>query len=101
MQIISRAVSSASTWSGIEPSACPSRMRPAMKVLVGLELRRDARPHHRIDRRQLDCAADHDAAAAPLTALGVLDIRQQHVAHPLAAVRPPRRRGRGSAPGAP
>ena len=31
MQIISRAVSSASTWRGIEPSACPSRMRPAMK----------------------------------------------------------------------
>src|SRR3954447_4173399 len=65
------------------------------EAFVGLEPRADEGGHHRIDRGQFDRAADHETAAPPLSALGMLYIRQQQVAQPLAAVGAFRRRATG------
>src|SRR4051795_8355599 len=65
------------------------------EAFVGLEPRADEGGHHRIDRGHFYRAADHETAAPPLAALGMLYIRQQQVAQPLAAVGALRRRATG------
>ena len=62
------------------------------EAFVGRKLRADAGADDGIACGQFHRAADHEAAAPSLDALGVLDIGQQNVADLLAAVCAPRRR---------